>query len=68
MGLTSASKPRQQVKELRGRLLMVSAVVVLIFLSLMGRLYVLQVKRGEEFANMGKQTLSSLSASSTTVA
>ena len=54
MGLTSASKPRQQVKELRGRLLMVSAVVVLIFLSLMGRLYVLQVKRGEEFANMGE--------------
>ena len=33
---------------------MVSAVVVLIFLSLMGRLYVLQVKRGEEFANMGE--------------
>ena len=54
MGLTSASKPRQQVKELRGRLLIVSAVVVLIFLSLMGRLYVLQVKRGEEFANMGE--------------
>ena len=54
MGLTSASKPRQQVRELRGRLLMVSAVVVLVFLSLMGRLYVLQVKRGDEFANMGE--------------
>ena len=54
MGLTSASKPRQQVKEFRGRLLVVSAVVVVVFLSLMGRLYVLQVKRGEEFANMGE--------------
>lgn len=54
MGLTSASKPRQQVKEFRGRLLIVSAVVVAVFFSLMARLYVLQVKRGDEFANMGE--------------
>jgi len=54
MGLTSASKPRQQVKEFRGRLLIVSGVVVAVFFSLMARLYVLQVKRGDEFANMGE--------------
>ena len=31
-----------------------SGVVVAVFFSLMARLYVLQVKRGDEFANMGE--------------
>ncbi len=49
MALLPSTSPEALQRELRPRLMAATATIVVVFLVLLGRLYQLQVLRGDEF-------------------
>ena len=54
MALTEGIQTKASAKDFRGRLFIVALTVIVAFSALLSRLYYVQVLRGEEFANRGR--------------